>query len=211
MKEIYKYLFVFLGCMFIFPLISNAQCSYERQAELSRIAANVQTSYNYSVVEKRPEFTVNINNITNDVYVKERETDSIITKEINDFDIDVSGKTMIYDIYSNDGNCKDKLLLTKYVTLPNYNAFSAINDCTIYPEFKYCKMWMNTENITQEVFDSELEKYKASDAMVIDDDGGTNGNIIIEFFAQNKKWIMIITASIILIMLLLFVKRRMKK
>ena len=70
MKRVYKYLLVFLGSLFLFPLVSNAECSYERQAELSKIASNVQFSYTYEVVEGTPQFNVNIINLTNDIYVQ---------------------------------------------------------------------------------------------------------------------------------------------
>ncbi len=210
MKEIYKYLFVFLGCMFIFPLISNAQCSYERQAELSRIAANVQLSYNYELTGETPDFTVNITNIPNDIYVKNITDGNKVNTETVHFAENVAGENIAYGIYSNDANCKDELLLTKYVTLPFYNSFSAIEDCIDYPEFKYCQKWMNTDEITQDHFEQEFDKY--TDKIFEENELKQNEtNILKEFFDQNKTWVIITISGIVLIILLIFAKRRMEK
>lgn len=207
MKRVYKYLFVFLGSLFIFPLVSNAQCSYERQAELSKIAANVKFSYTYDVQEDRPNFTINITNITNDIYIKEQETGNIINKESNVPNTDIGGKSVAYNIYSNDANCKDELLITKYVTLPEYNNFSNIKDCQDYPEFKYCKKWMNTNDLTQEHFEDEFDKY--IDRQIIKNTNEqTKSNVFDEIISQNKMWIILSLFGIISMVLLIFIKRR---
>lgn len=210
MKEIYKYLLIFVGSMFIFPTLSHAECSYERQAELSRIAGNVQASYNYSISGDRPEFVTNITNITNDIYVIERSTNKMITNETNGFEEDMAGETVIYDVYSNDNNCKGELLTSKYVTLPSYNNFSNIEDCEDYPEFKYCQIWMNTENVSQDHFEQELEKHK-EEGLAENDKGQSSENILQNFFNQNKTWIIITFSSFVLIILLIVIKRRLRK
>ena len=71
LKIFNKYLIFFIICFFLNPIISNAECSYERQAELSKIASNVQIAYSYENDMGNPVFSVNIINITNDIYVLE--------------------------------------------------------------------------------------------------------------------------------------------
>ncbi|MCI9585899.1 MAG: hypothetical protein HFH45_04615 [Bacilli bacterium] len=210
LKPIKKYLIIFVACFFLFPLASNAQCSYERQAELSKIASNVKFSYTYDVQEDRPDFTINITNITNDIYIKEQETGNIINKEFNVPNTDIGGKSVTYNIYSNDVNCKGELLITKYVTLPEYNNFSNIEDCQDYPDFKYCKKWMNTSEITQEQFDQEFEKYTDT-KFNNDNETKIKKNFWQMYFDDNKKWIMSIVICIITISLLTYVVGRMKK
>ena len=121
-----KYLICFMVCVFACPLISNAECSYERQAELSRIASNVQFSYTYEMTENYPRFTVSVTNITNDIYV------------IDDYGVIISGATegnrtyqgsnnIEFVIYSNDSSCRGEKLLTQYVSFPTYNKFYNTN------------------------------------------------------------------------------------
>ncbi len=210
MKRVCKYLFVFLGSLFMFPLVSNAECSYERQAELSKIASNVSFNYSYNVVNQIPEFTVEIENITKDITVINREFDTFAVNGTNRFNHSVSGATLTYNIYSNDPNCSNQLITTKYITIPYYNYFSNIEACLDYPNFPYCQKWMNTEGITQEHFDKELEKDRNA---VADDfeDKQFQKNILEEFFIQNKAWIIMATVSTFLAVLLILTKRRMKK
>lgn len=194
----------------MFPMLSHAECSYERQAELSRIAGNVQISYNYSISGDRPEFVTNITNIANDIYVVERSTNKIITNETNGFEEDMAGETVIYDIYSNDDSCKGELLTSKYVILPSYNNFSNIEDCKKKPEFKYCQIWMNTENVSQYHFDQEFEKY-IEESLEEKNGKQSSENTLQTFFYQNKIWIIISISSFVLIILLIVLKRKLRK
>ena len=61
-----KYVIFALMCMCVTPLITHAECDYQRKAELSRMASNVQFSYTY---DENIDFTVNITNIIDDIYV----------------------------------------------------------------------------------------------------------------------------------------------
>lgn len=158
MRRCYKFVLVFLGSMFMFPTLSSAQCSYERQAELSRIANNVQFSYNYLATSDQIQFLVNITNLTNDVYLK-ASNGTVISglgeRQLNYF----GGSTIRYDIYSKDSNCPNVLLSTKYITLPVYNGFADYDECQKYPNFKYCQRWINTSSHDEDYFDKELKKY----------------------------------------------------
>ena len=132
MKRVYKYLFVFLGSLFIFPLVSNAQCSYERQAELSKIAANVKFSYTFEMqetVELRPLFKIFITNLTNDIYIVDDYNGLTILgngeKQVNYGDV----SSATFKIYSNDPACRGELLMTQHVNMPSYNPYSRSEEC----------------------------------------------------------------------------------
>ena len=60
-----KYVICALICMCVTPTFVHAKCDYQRQAELSRIASNVQVAYTYDSVE----FTVFVSNLTSDLYI----------------------------------------------------------------------------------------------------------------------------------------------
>ena len=57
-----KYVICALICMCVTPTFVHAKCDYQRQAELSRIASNVQLAYTYDSTE----FTVFVSNLTID-------------------------------------------------------------------------------------------------------------------------------------------------
>ena len=48
MRYIKYVVFTFI-CMIFVPLVSYADCDYQREAELSRIASNVQINYTYEI------------------------------------------------------------------------------------------------------------------------------------------------------------------
>ncbi len=148
--------------LFAFPCFSHvqAECDYTRQAELSRIAGNVQFSYTYEANEVgNPEFTVIISNLTNDIYIKDNENDAIISG-IGDKRLSYSnGSSIEFEIYSNDSNCAGEMILSKQINLPHYNFYSQSEECQDYPEFAYCQMWMNSD-ISLSNFNKAFNKYK---------------------------------------------------
>lgn len=195
--------------MFISPLITHAECSYERQAELSRIASNVQFSYNYEMVDGYPKFTVNINNLTNDIYIKENSLGQTIygsgEKQLN---YSNNGMNISFDIYSNDQNCRGDKLLTQYITLPKYNFFSTSDECKKYPNFQFCAMWLNT-TITVDQFNDALKAYRNQNAIEGEVEEPNLQEKIFEFFKENRTIILVCIAGfIVLIGLFLYKKRR---
>ena len=168
MKTKFLYLVLFLGCFLAFPLVGNAECSYERQAELSRIAANVKFSYVYEanyLEDGHIEIPTQIiiTNLTNDIYLQ--ETGSLFNQRVSGNGEKILNSTIgsqtTFNIYSNDNNCKNELLMTQSINIPSYNYFSTSDECKDNPEFYLCPLWMNTTGITSEKFNAELKKYKA--------------------------------------------------
>ena len=157
-----KYVFFALICMCVTPLITHAECDYQRQAELSRLASNVQFSYNY---DSNMNFTINITNVTDDIYVSYLNPSTLSYESLygaGEKNIQVvSGTSLKFVIYSNDHNCPGEELMTKYITTPNYNVFSNYDECKQYPNFKYCQVWLST-SITHEQFQSEFNNYTKS-------------------------------------------------
>lgn len=201
MKKI-KYLLFVLFCVFLFPLNSNAQCDYQRMAELNKIASNVQISYSYELDENGiPIFYVNVSNVTSDIYVKDNYGNILIEEfsfQLNYY----GGKTIRYDIYSNDNNCRDSKLTTKYVSLPYFNTFYKSDDCSQYPEFEYCNLW-GMNDISQKQFLSKIEEYKDKNLKVQNID---------EKKEMSENYILYIAFSglIVLLILIVWVLRRKK-
>lgn len=209
--RINKLLFLFF-CMFISPLIVNAECNYQRNAELKKIASNVLFSYSYEiksvqqqtsngiVTVNEPVFKVDISNITDDIYVIDN-IDNVFTSNTT-YTYDSINRVQ-FSIYSRDVNCPDKYLNIKYVTFPRFNYYSSSDECKQYPKFKYCSLWQNSDIIDEEEFNSELALYKLrlNNKAEAEDNGF---NIAINWYFM----IIIPVVVILLIIIFAFVRRR---
>lgn len=207
MKRVYKYLFVFLGSLFIFPLVSNAQCSYERQAELSKIAANVKFSYTFEMqetVELRPLFKIFITNLTNDIYIVDDYNGLTILgtgeKQVNYGDV----SSATFKIYSNDPACRGELLMTQHVNMPSYNPYSRSEECKQNSDFKFCDLW-NAEPSSEAQFNEELEKQKSQQKVKENID---NENAISYFLEKNKSIIIATIIAIIALIVIIFIRKK---
>lgn len=194
-----KYLLFAIICMCVTPLITRAECDYQRQAELSKLASNVQMSSSYQMVGNFPEFTITLTNLTNDIYV------------VDNFGKNFSGKAEIsapykegnnveFTFYSNDANCRGEEIVTRYVNLPNFNPRYNTPDCKTYPDFSLCQMWVDT-SFTPEQFASELEKYKQRISASMSQNVESYGSIfdVVFSFLSNNVFIFVIIGIVILI------------
>lgn len=205
-----KYLvYILLSFSCLFPFSVNAECDYQRKAELSRIASNVQFSYNY---DENNDFTVNITNLTDDIYIKDDYDNYMSGVGEKQYSYN-NGDTIRYTIYSNDNNCKDEEIMTRYLSLPYYNPYSDTSECKEHPDFKYCQRWSNS-SVDFDKFNNELIKYK-NELHANDDNNDTNISIvesIIDYFKNNIYVIFVIIISlIIIIMIFIMHKFRRKK
>lgn len=162
-----KYLLLF-AVIWLLPNVVHAQCSYERVAELSRMASNVQLSYSYDFKDHNPIFRVTATNLTNDIYMTtsgnipdengQAPWSFTGTGEKNIYFAD--GAYATFQFYSNDRNCLGEELLTSYINLPLYNSYSTTDECQKHPYFKYCKMWSGDNAVETSKFTNEYNEYK---------------------------------------------------
>ena len=155
-KKIKYVIFVFI-CMCVTPLITHAECDYQRLAELSRLASNVQFSYVYN---NNGEFTIYISNLTNDLYMTDyygRRINGGAERQV----VHTAGFTARFKIFSNDSKCLNEEIVTKDISLPTFNPYSTYDECKQYPNFKYCQLWGNF-SVNDEQFHQELNQYVGS-------------------------------------------------
>jgi len=208
LKRVYKYLLVFLGSLFLFPLVSNAECSYERQAELSKIASNVQFSYTYEYnTDNGVIMNIITNNITNDVYVVNEHNQTLQAPE--DIRRYPGAKSYSFEIYSNDPNCKGELLLTRYISLPTYNRYSEYQECKTHPEFEYCQIWLNTADLTKSGFDEKLNSQLQSEN--VNDDSELEEKLTVEQILELLKQHYYIFIAIIILIIAVIINQKLKK
>ena len=207
----FRYILFFVFCMFLFPLFTRAECSYERVSDLSKMASNVQVSYTYEL-GYQIEYDVHITNLTNDLYATDNigntidNNDTTLHYAYDEEKLFHPGDTISYEIYSNDANCKDEYLMTKYITLPDYNHFALSDECKKYPNFKYCTLW-NYTNIGYKSFHEELEKYIAS---LNNDYSEESDNSNHSWFLFKNYYVIVVFVALLLVISLFFFKRRRK-
>ena len=203
-----KYVFFAVICMCVTPLVTHAECDYQRQAELSRLASNVQMSYTYDVANG-VNFTLYMTNLTNDIYIVDEFGNTfsgVGEKSMLYSSSNVSGfqqgKQVGFEIYSNDNNCKDYLIMNKYINFPKFNAYSTLDECKQHPNFKYCQMWVDTSSITYDQFIDELNKSTSSSQTVEAEAEENVWDEVITFLTQPH---IVIVGSILIILVLISV------
>ena len=202
-----KYVIFALICMCVTPLITHAECDYQRLAELSRLASNVQLSYTYS---EENGFQITMTNLTNDLYATNIYGQRIDGGAERVFE-SVSG-SYNYDIYSNDSNCPGEFLLRKSINLPVRNSYSYYDECKQYPNFKYCQMWSNI-SVTHEQFMEELEQYKGNVEEMKDQLTTEKISIfdtLLEVLGANWFMFVFLGVVVLLTLIIFFVKKKHK-
>lgn len=216
-----KYFIFTLVCMLVIPTISNAECDYQRQAELARKASNVQLSYNYSVTSGL-QFTLYVTNLTDDLYMVDSYDNYFTGGDERSFvyaSSTVSGfnnkDKITFTIYANDDECHGVKLLNKYITFPSFNPYSYNEECKSNPNFVYCQTWLDTSNLDYDQFAAALKQYN-DDVKKIDNNAIKKDTIYDQILNFIQQPYIIVTFIILIIFILLgmgliFIQKRKNK
>ncbi len=203
-----RYLLCVLICMCVTPTFVHARCDYQRQAELSRIASNVQVAYTYDTVE----FTVFVSNLTSDLYMTDNYG-KIYYGDGKEKTLKFASGTINFDIHSNDSNCKGEKLLRKSITLPTINLFATFPECNQYPNFKYCQNW-GALGISNERFYSEFSEYKQSLSQKLLTNANGKSSIldsILDILNNNKYMIIFLGIVCGITLIVVLMKKKIRK
>lgn len=162
MKKVSLFLMVFISfCICINKV--NASCSYTRMANLKKLASNVNITYTYNVTDNKALFDIRFANFNNDIYLYDSYNDKkyningeITLKNFAD------GIKYRFFIKSNDSNCKDEILSTRYVTLPKYNIFYGDPICKGIEDYTLCQKWGSFTISNYNEYIKQINKYKDS-------------------------------------------------
>src|SRR5574344_933231 len=177
-------------------------CDYTRLAKLKAYAANINTSYDYKMVDNTPKFTITITNIYKTMILYDNTSKKYYypdtSKDMTDFTIDgyENGKSYQFTIYTTEDLCTDKIIYTFYVTLPPYNPYYNDSLCAKYPDYKLCQKWTNT-GLTYDKFKTEMSNYISSNGGNSTNDD--NENNLPEWVKYYLKYYMLILPAIIVI------------
>lgn len=212
MRYIKYVVFTFI-CMIFVPLVSHADCDYQREAELSRIASNVQINYTYEITRGYPTFTVNITNVTNDIYIEDNFEHSFSGQTEFKQDYRLGQNSVEYTIRSNDNNCKGYSITTKYVNFPYYNQFSSLPECQ-NSDLEMCSLWYNSSSYTQDEFLEDLEKAKSNKKEVPSEKKEKEGALdVLKDMLSNKMVIVfgVVVLIAVIILAIYFVLKKVRK
>ena len=232
-----KFRLAFLGIVsfLTFALITNAasKCDYSELAEINQEAANVKVTYEekLELLEKGelgkadledgatpPDlytryFTVNITNVTDNLYVKIYNSVDNTTKIFSSSDAvngivsyrwddigDIANLTVrVYT--STKTSCSNEEVLVQQVTLPKYNVYSETDYCETNPDDSICSQYV-TKEVTEEEFERKVEKQYKEDLKEAQDSEKVVNKVtkkVTNYVKENKKGF-IIGGSIIIVL-----------
>lgn len=172
MKKIFCYvIFILISFAIIITFPKADSCNYKEQATLNKEAKNIGKEYEF--IDSDPlnyHFKIYITNVTENFRLEVSSTyndkkynysiadavDGVITFET------LTASTRVkytIDVVINNGNCIGQTVRKMFITTPAYNPFSTNPWCSEYPDFKYCKKFMDTSGLTIADFNKKISEY----------------------------------------------------
>ena len=175
-----KKMILFFLMWFIFEqcyALSYGGCDYSTVARMKAIVNNINISYDYKIVNDEAYFSVTLNNLTNDIYFYDNETEkTYYYSNTSNGEITINNYTSSgrYRFYSNNLNCKGIELGSKYYKFPEYNHFFSDPLCADIPNYTLCQKWVSV-NYSRYEFEKMVEEYKSDNEDIVEE-----GTIIYE-------------------------------
>ena len=192
-------------------------CDNTELTRIKELANNVSFTYKYQIDEYdnnyiEPWFNIEINNYNEDliIYYKTSsmsEKEEVSRTDFNNIVFPEKEKVSFY-IYAYTVNlCSNKLLRQQTVNIPTYNTYYYFNKdtCSNYPEFKYCKEYLDIGNKSFKDIDKELKIYQNSNNSVL---GDSNNNM--QIYILISLVIIFVIGFLILIRFLFNYKKKNK-
>ena len=211
MKRIIYLLPILLFC-FTINVKAIDKCTTEEMNRLNELAKNVQfkTDYEIDSDEDRTTaiYSIRVIDGNEDLKISYRENTKDEFKFVSFTDFQNlrfdDGIILEIRIYSYTNNlCTDELLKTEKLELTAYNQYYVQNKdkCQKYPEFKYCKEFMNVDYTQFEKIDKEFNEYIT-----------INGGVIDNLIAGNIVYYLVIGLILVIVgvVILLYLKKRKK-
>jgi len=209
MKKIVLLLIMF----FVFSKNVNASCDYSQMARLKKIASNVNISYDYIITDNKPSFNITISNLTDDVYFHDLSRNKKYYKKEFTLSGFKDGTTYKFYIKSNVKECKDTILLTKFVDLPQYNIYYGDLVCKGIEDYDLCQRWGKFKKLSYDDYIKAINAYKKSlikdEEIVIPKEKEPIINKIISIFI-NYYHVFLISIIIICLSIIMYLSKKDK-
>lgn len=204
-----KKLIIILLMFFVYSISISAECTDSAYANLVFEAKELE--YNYVLYDTGLEtrytlmrYRMTISNITSNLLVRYGEESTIITTRNNTISNLKPGEAQFFSITgSTSSACPGRDLTSKYISLPEYNAYINTNECKESPEFKYCdKDKSISETVSYEEFIDSYYTYYSEKI--------NKEEVPEEIVTQNSnkksidiKWIIVPSMSLILLVIII--------
>lgn len=149
-----KILLILLLLLFI-PANIHAYCNDQEKIKLNKLAGNVIFTPVFD--ENSETFNVIISNLSPIFYYKNLGTGITYNYNSNEniiYGLE-PGKSYRFKFYSNLPNCLDENVLSRYITLPQYNKWYKESICSNYQDQIFCQKWAgynySYEEITKKI------------------------------------------------------------
>lgn len=194
---------LFISIIFLLvllPVTINAECDYEKNVELNKLAGKITYETSYSKSTKK--FSVTFYNVYlgelylrygNKLYHPDRNGETVIEN--------VSQGTVVDAlVLASDSECSAGLL-TIYVKIPFYNDYYKSIDCTGYENLLVCSSQFLDYEVTPQIFMDAIKNYndKLNYKVEKPDDKDKNIVTLVVDFAKNwglKILLIVVSAGI---------------
>jgi len=190
MKRI-KYVLMFIFLFSVLNVKAIDGCQNDEMTHLRELAGLVEFKTSYEITKdlddvNRAVYSIQVINMNDDLKILYRDDSSsefeLVSKEELESYKFLDGTTLEFRIYSYTANmCTNELLKTEKVELVKYNHYYDENKekCERYPDFKYCKEFMNVSYDEFEEIDKLFDKYVKEDGGIVLDIESNNTYIYI--------------------------------
>ena len=161
-----KIILVLLG-LFVTINVKAVNCSKEELDNLVELANNIEIKYTYKIEnDSESDYTgvayfIDILNMNEDLQFRYDKYTPVSESQLKEYTYREGDKLKV-SIYSYTKDyCTNDLLRTITIDFPYYNLYYQNNKekCSNYPDFKYCKEFMNIGNISFSEIDSLFDEY----------------------------------------------------
>ena len=161
---VFLLLSIFIFIQSILKVDAANICTQTIYNELKRDAYKVSLSWELKFDEKNNGyFEVTVSNMNSNILLVFAGMTYEIEEQNETFKINsplLGGKTYEFEFYGGyNSPCTEEYIYTKYLTLPNYNSYSELEECIEYEEFPLCNKWYDGVIESKEYFYSKLEEY----------------------------------------------------
>ena len=154
-----KYLFIILLTFILLPNL-NAECDYTKEVELSKLASNINYTYEYD--KEHNNFTINIYNVNNKLFLMNNsemlypsKDNNVIIENVNEGQyLSIAVKAM--------ESCYESLI-TIYIIIPYFNEYYNSVECNGYEDkIKICSDEFLSYDPTINLLQESIKNYNNS-------------------------------------------------
>lgn len=226
-----RFIIILLLLLISTPVNAQSNCSTKEQTIIKKDISNININYEFTSETMQFEdmdsesflFEITILNITKNNYIKVTNdfnseskiysyadsTDGVITFKWYDIEQVVNFKFEIYS--SNNTSCPDELFRTISLKLPRYNYLYDYEICDEYKDFYLCKQLVFFNEVEENYFNEQLQKYINKIATKKEENNVENTNNSVKDYDNNLFTYFITIIAIVIIIILIFLIKKIVK